>query len=337
MKHVRSIKDTLRSSFGRDVGRKPEHTTADPRPIDVPTTFSPDKQIESPLFTRLPSEIRLQIFKHVLGDEHVYNIIETRTDTGLRLAHLHCPHEPFASACCSQNPCNVNAYDLDLCSRGRGTISIIRNGREVRKPMYHDSQKVSYANLALLRACRQAYSEARLMPYSHNTFRFSSLEIFVNFSQSIPPASLASLHRIHASRDICWPPLKDRTPNAAQSLAVSGDRLYLHGVEIYDSPSDEAWLAFWALVASKIRMPRLEEVCIELAILDGYRQTVLKQAFGDEKGLDMNLEAPWLQPILSVRGLRQFEMRIVESSLPRKSRKEFFDEIRAIVCEPGSA
>lgn len=48
----------------------------------------------------------------------------------------------------------------------------------------------------------------------------------------------------------------------------------------------------------------------------------------------MSLDADWLQPVLKVRGLKEFDIKITESIPPSGGREKCLDEVRRIVCEP---
>lgn len=82
-------------------------------------------------------------------------------------------------------------------------------------------------------------------------------------------------------------------------------------------------------------MPGLREMCLDLSISNCFPPPSLPLVCFNDYGLHISLEAQWLRPILGIRGLKEFEMRIVESSTPSKLQKDLLDEIRAIVCRPA--
>lgn len=328
---------------------EPSQTNYEPPVVDlgqpeVSTSFSLQSQAESLLFARLPFDIRLQIFCYVLGEGHSYIIFKARPVWDVkrtRLAHYHCPHGPFPIPCCSRSPCCIDCieqHDLNCCQRKSAIGRTVVNGREKRFPRITGKHELGNASLAMLRTCRQAYSEARLLPYSHNRFRFPNLDTFVAFSKRIRPASLASLRYLQAEWDLYWPPLKDRSPNRDLQIFESGGMTYFRAVEIYAFQSDETWLAFWDLMSSRDRMPALQELRIHLEWPreESWREELLVGTFGEDKDMPMRLDARWLQPVLKVRGLKYFEMRIRESISPAGGRENGLDEISRIVCEPAA-
>lgn len=304
---------------------------------EVSTSFLPQSQSKSLFFTLLPYEIRLQIYRYVLGDGHEYHIVDATGHPRRRLAHFHCFHGPFPTHCCNLNPCSSDNTRSDWCLRPSPFTA--RKGSPLPPPrpcpkIFHPDS-FSNASLALLRTCHQAYSEARLFPYLYNHFRFSYLDTFIAFSLCVRPVNFAAIRHLQVYWEIFWPLLKDRTPSGPLGIQAYGDRVWFQGLEIYTFQSDESWLTFWDLVSGA--MPALEELRFKLAFPPGElaREQRLVHAFGDDKGLKMSLDADWLQPVLKARGLKKFEFRLEESDPPPGGREKCLDEIKEIVCRPA--
>lgn len=134
-------------------------------------------------------------------------------------------------------------------------------------PVFSRPQSFSNASLALLRTCRQAYSEARLLPYQTNCFRFSFLDTCLAFSYCVRTTSFASVRHLHIYWQIFWPLAKDRTPNPALGIQAYTDSVWFQGCEIYQFQTDETWLTFWDMVSEK--MLALEELRLMLVFPGG--------------------------------------------------------------------
>ncbi|KAF2088904.1 hypothetical protein K490DRAFT_64116 [Saccharata proteae CBS 121410] len=115
-------------------------------PQDVLPRFT---QASSGLLNKLPAKIRMRIYELALGG----NVLE--------IASLEGP-----GLCILQGPLG------DVVWPTKPVHAIPRLDRQVVASDYPREQ--GRYNMSLLKTCRQIYSEARLIPYSHNMFTFAS-------------------------------------------------------------------------------------------------------------------------------------------------------------------
>jgi len=106
-------------------------------------------------FFKLPGELRIKIYKFVLGGHllHVYR----DTQPGR--------HEPTVFRCSEHR---------DIC------------GLEVHTNFYLCRRWAGKLDVAVLRVCRQIYQEASVIPLTTNTFKFNDSEALMHFFTSMP-------------------------------------------------------------------------------------------------------------------------------------------------------
>lgn len=119
-------------------------------------------------------ELRLEIYAYVFGGTVIHLIQIPR-----RIAHTRCrlPTAPDASRKC------------------RPAIQI---------PLHPQLGTIATANVALLKTCRQVYTEAAHVLYAANAFDVNHLNTFVSFCRTIIPSRLAAIKSLHLS----WPTLE---------------------------------------------------------------------------------------------------------------------------------
>lgn len=128
---------------------------------------------DSMLLGRLPAELRVEIYKYVLGGElfHLYPIPK-------RMTHDFCPsiawNDGYCENCLKVEPVALQAMLI--------------------------TDRVPNNDIALLKVCRQVYIEASDFLYAKNVFEFGDLISFIYFSQTIRPRRLAAITRLQ----ICW-------------------------------------------------------------------------------------------------------------------------------------
>jgi hypothetical protein len=297
-----------------------------------------------PLLTRLPKEIRIQIWQYALGSGGChYHLMHG----GGRITHALCQASShgnvnnLASPCCrssASRTCCDKTLMSHLCLTGRGCTRQAAN-------MDNVFDKLPRANSTLLRTCRQIYQEATLLLYSTNIFDVDDLNTFIYWSRTILPGRLASVRALSISWDIFWPPLTKTNPTGTHTceMVCPYERLGVRN-------SDQVWLEFWDIVATK--MAGLQDLRIRIGIMPQYYGTAhLSALFGKEKGLLRELSANWVRPILCIRGLKRFELEILRGDTrgPRgpfnassgegdpeieEKTKLFLEDVRRIVCKP---
>ena len=155
----------------------------------VPTATTEEHVNNAGYFSRLPCELRLQIYEYVLGGRHI-NIVHCHNNR--RLAHrcqLHDPANPKDSLRIALSQCAEEHWTAPPCNMG-----------------------------PLLRTCRLLHTEAAEVLYTKNSFgvcRITNLAVFVCFSRTIRAERLASISSLTITilnqcgidapaKEICW-------------------------------------------------------------------------------------------------------------------------------------
>ncbi|KAI4122487.1 MAG: hypothetical protein LQ341_007299 [Variospora aurantia] len=133
----------------------------------LPTSKS---QTQSAFLTRLPLEVRQDIYTYVLGSNLTHIVCKQG-----RLAHVRCKHTQEMD---HQRLCRTAA--IGTCHDETSMLASTSNG-----------------NIALLGSCSQIYNEATDLLYSSNTFDFDHQDLFLFFARSILPSRLASIRCLH--------------------------------------------------------------------------------------------------------------------------------------------
>jgi hypothetical protein len=201
------------------------------------------------------------------------------------------------------------------------------------------------ARAALLRTCRQVYQDAATLLYSTNIFDVDDLNTFIDWSRTILPGRLAAVRALGVSWDIFWPPLTTfdlSRPYRVGPMAVH-QCLALRN-------SDQVWLDFWDIVATK--MPGLQDLRVRIGTMHPfYAGLAHGSLFGRERGLRRDVHAEWVRPLLNIRGLKRLELDLLEDrrsvSYPvgasgghddldyRERTNLFVEEVRRVVCAPS--
>ena len=141
----------------------------------IPRLKEPRGNIENSscsFLTKLPLEIRLQIYEYVLGGNLLHLVQIPR-----RIAHVRCRLERPSDPLRACRPALRTPLNPWLCT-------------------------VSTGNLAMLKTCRQIYRESIEVLYARNAFDVNDLTTFVFFARSILPQRLASITTLHLSWDL---------------------------------------------------------------------------------------------------------------------------------------
>ncbi|KAG4030899.1 hypothetical protein MFRU_010g00330 [Monilinia fructicola] len=130
----------------------------------------------SKLFERLPKEVRLEIYRWVLG-EKVLHIV--RRKDGLGHVVCQCDRDSETGEISEEDGCIVAGCRGVKIPGGSGVHERIGEG--------------SGGLIQLLQVCRRIYSEAIPLLYATNTFNFDSLESLISFSNEILPRRFDSI------------------------------------------------------------------------------------------------------------------------------------------------
>lgn len=261
----------------------PETTPPSQSPLSPQSPINP--QETSPLFTRLPPEIREIIWSYVFGADTLH-LVQVKN----KIRHVRCPSAPEPSLthhrhCCPTTPARWRVYD------GR----VPGHSDRLLYPHTHDllPSQLGNAHVALLRTCKAVYAEAADLLYANSVFDMDDLYTFIAFASSLAPRSLRALRRLTVQWMPVWQPLTGQDHKGS---------IYAH------THSDALWKEFWARVAS---LPGLRELRLSLD-LGRFTGTVTGGGTVVVAGqrLPLVLAEPWLVPLLNVRGLEEFELAV---------------------------
>lgn len=138
--------------------------------------------------------------------------------------------------------------------------------------------KTSSLDLALLQSCRQIYTEAIDIMYATNLFDLDDVSTLLYLSQTVRPQRFAAIKYLQLKWELMWPPF---------TIPESKDPTWF--------PNDDAtWKTFWHLIETQ--MPGLLELTF-------FVQAQYPKA-------DWSLDEGWVQPLLRVRGLKEFRLEL---------------------------
>lgn len=184
---------------------------------------------ESSLLSRLPLEIRLQIWREVVGSELLHMVIRWSPP---QKNSLKC----FSCRAYYQNPippANVTPNRVDVYPRCQGS--------QQEPCFFAGPATTAYDASSLLLSCRQIYNEASHLLYTTNTFNIDSLEV------------------LQAIITVFGPRL-----NSISAVHVSTAMWKIHCVEVnrLSVAAFEEWKKFWHLMAE--RMTGLQHLRLDI-------------------------------------------------------------------------
>ena len=306
---------------GRRAAAKLRKAAEESRARDVPepislrrrrdvSTVREEANSTSPLLSRLPKELRVKIWQYAMnsGGQHIHLMHGTG-----EFGHAVCGAGSHEEAAPRGSPCCESRALRSCCPKTHIGFACLWNGGCVMKgmqvhnlfPPHPDAEWESHPrlDLTLLRVCRQIYNEAVELPYATNIFDVDDLITLVYWSRTILPSRLKLVRDLRVDWKIYWPPYTKTDPSGmiTSQTACPFDRIRL-------KHSNLVWWEFWLVVS---RMTGLRDVRMTLGFLSGYYHCEsLKRLFGPDQGLPSDLGAAWLQPILNVGGLTNFELVI---------------------------
>jgi hypothetical protein len=134
-------------------------------------------QSGSPLFTRLPTEIRFMIWADVLGD-HFLHVAQG-------------PKRLVAIDCGENSGPETRSHGCWRCTTASVVMESVSYIDECRRDGYRDGHPTKPANLlSLLQTCRIIYTETMPILYKTNTFDFNHIDTLVYFQRCILPQRL---------------------------------------------------------------------------------------------------------------------------------------------------
>lgn len=150
-------------------------------------------QTSSPLFSKLPAEIRMRIYREVLvGDADWFNIIEGSTSKPFKDPKKK-PKRDFKAVA---YPCTWREYVLDEPGLEEEGIRSLHRVPHIRRDVTRKS-----GGPALLRTCRLIYKESIDLLYTQPTFNFIDLHKPPFFITGALPQRLARIRNVHLVYD----------------------------------------------------------------------------------------------------------------------------------------
>jgi len=248
---------------------------------EISVAYNPATNASSPLLCKLPLEIRRKIYAYALGQQVIHILLVPH-----RITHI----------CCTSP--TVTDFTRVCCPHA-GTSPVPQ----------HVPTPPSKIPVALLRTCRQIYTEALPVLYGLNTFDINDLSAFVFLAAAIPPKGLASMRSLHVLWMADFPPLRDEITKPA-----------------FKAPFDDAtFLRFWTVLAT--RMPALRE--LRMATYHSIWTPTI------------DVKDEWVQPLKRVKGLDLFELGLVGNHVSQDPAcirrdevhvEEFTARLRGTVC-----
>ncbi|KAL2794247.1 hypothetical protein BJX66DRAFT_203326 [Aspergillus keveii] len=321
-----------------------------PAPVD-PYARPMNPQSASPFLTKLPLEIRLMIYEYAFGDA-VVHLVQLKD----KIRHVRCENTTSSldknRRCCPSTPARWREQE-----NSPATTSVPKNtsiNTSMLYPHTHPALPSSLSNspAALLRTCRTIYAEAADILYTSSTFDVDDLTTFIAFTLSISPQRLHSIKRLAIQWTPVWQPMAGEEHKSS---------IYSH------THNDKLWALFWARVAA---LDGLEDLTLSIdlgrfagtppppaapaAAQAGAAAPAAPVTPPQQPGsligghrLRLLITEPWVAPLLSLRGLRTFELGItarcdaaakqaLEGDLVRDAVR-FRDHLRLVLCSPPGA
>lgn len=153
---------------------EPKKVSRKRRKLSTSANYAPN--VECALLRRLPVELRLEIYTHVLGENllHVYHVPG-------RLAHK----------CCRTQSKESENWRLDPnCCRTSRETNLVSEVLELYSTV---------VDIALLQTCRQIYVEAIKILYATNTFDINHLQTLIYLSKSVPIQHFATISTLYVT------------------------------------------------------------------------------------------------------------------------------------------
>ncbi|KAL1963045.1 hypothetical protein VTN77DRAFT_8793 [Rasamsonia byssochlamydoides] len=166
-------------------------------PLRHPPMQTTCDQRQCPLMARLPPEIRLAIWKEVLGGLRVH-VVRAREK---RLLGIRCgePEEVLQDKGKCPGPGVHDCWGMTTCSKIGYTYRMV--GFYTRP-----TQPVCYANLLpLVKTCRLIYSETVNLLYAENRFSFNHIDTVIRLAQTVLPHRLDQIRVVHLWHYFRWP------------------------------------------------------------------------------------------------------------------------------------
>lgn len=202
-------------------GRAPGAPAIDTAPATEPQ--------QSPLLSRLPLEIRLQIWEEVVGNRLLHLVLDPS-----------CPHNGTLKCF----PCGAfykNPAPLENKLPNGGDASPRCQGSQQAPCFFSGPATAPFSALSMLLSCRQIYNEAIELVYVTNTLNIDNLEILQLAIKAMGPR-ISSISTVHVNTAM-W-------------------KINCYEVTRFSPMAYREWAKFWQLLAE--RMSGLEHLRLDI-------------------------------------------------------------------------
>ncbi|OCL14808.1 hypothetical protein AOQ84DRAFT_230289 [Glonium stellatum] len=147
---------------------------------------------QSPLL-RLPAEVRNQIYEYALSRELVHVDVQGK-ESSREVCHWLC-----SAVISEQEAYDQSQVPLEIHHDDQIPLYSTRHERCVKPTSRRGSlgRRQKVLHMELLRSCKQVYQETALLPYTHNTFSFSSPDALTCFISTLIPDQRCALRAFH--------------------------------------------------------------------------------------------------------------------------------------------
>ena len=266
-----------------------------------------NEQTGSPLFSRLPAEIRTVIWQYVLGGQR-YHLMQVPKRVGHHRCLAGTSSDPGRSCCLPamsywRHEVGTISYRDYLNRHPEAPLPHAASVEMLSPPPDSDSY-----TLALLRTCQRVYRESINNPYYSNIFDIDDPETLLKLRQTIPRQRLRAIKHLGVYVETQYPPLAG-----------------MHTAPWYGS-GDGVWTLMWHTIAHD--MAGLE--ALELIIQSGS----LFPAWGGDN-------PRWCGMLRDVKGLKSFQLTVKEGQQTYSEEsdehiKVLTQSLRECMCQPRS-
>ena len=185
------------------------------------TSLSTHPQPSSPLFAKLPLEVRERIYEFVLGGDNIHLV-----DVSQRIAHYRYAHDEDTET--PNPPTGTLALQDPLGSRAPPTVAWLDERNRLPRPAQFSS-----GSLSLPLTCHAVYAEALPILYRSNTFSMASPLVLIYLKDYVlRPWHFAEIRHLRLNP---W---------------VRFDNPAHFGGRVPPAHDAETWARFWGIVAS---------------------------------------------------------------------------------------
>ncbi|QSS50003.1 hypothetical protein I7I53_10544 [Histoplasma capsulatum var. duboisii H88] len=227
-------------------------------------------------FFSLPPEIRNQIYFALFSCDQAIHLFHVKENLYLLRCRQSTPH--LDGTCCP----HLSLADGAIPSIRESLAKISHCDDTCKSRIKTPHSALAHLPTSILYANKQLYNEAAAVLYSELSFEASELKTWILFARMVSPHHLALVKRLWST----WIGLP--------CLTMAPVRPGATGYASYEQYTlwDEPWDEFWAIVSSRM------DGLVELGFCMNY----------DAQYLDRSTEAKWLEPMLTVRGLRNLDV-----------------------------